>query len=132
MIEGSVHRYPGPLPTGDIRVLVPVADRVGVFQDFEFVLDTGFDGNLTLPPSAVGSLELAPEDSGKAELADSEIREFELCRATISWNGQHREIAVIQSETQPPLLGMAMLWGSRLTIEAREGGMVSIEELSHV
>ncbi len=132
MIEGRVHPLPGPLRTGEIRVVLAVANYLGVFHDFEFILDTGFDGHLTLPRSAVESLQLTPEGFGTAELADSEFREFRFYRATVLWNGRHREIGILQTETRPPLLGMAMLWGSRLSMEAREGGIVAIEDLAEV
>ena len=118
--------------TGEARVVIPVEDGIGVFHDLEFVVDTGFDGYLTLPLSVIERLGLAPEGFGRAELADTQIRQFGLYDAVVSWNGQDRQVAVLQSETQPPLLGMALLWGSRIAIVAQEDGDVAIEDFSEI
>ena len=130
MIKGYIHQYPGPMRTGEVRVVIPIEESVGVFHELEFAVDTGFDGHLTLPLSVIERLELAPEGFGRAELADTEVRQFGLYDAVVSWHGQPRNVAVLHSETQPSLLGMALLWGSRITIDARGGGEVVIEEIS--
>ena len=118
--------------TGEVRVVIPVEDQIGDFHDLEFAVDTGFDGFLTLPLSVIKGLRLTPEGVGSVELADTEIRQFGLYDAVVSWDGQTREVAVLHSETQPPLLGMALLWGSRVTIDTRDGGEVAIERLPEV
>lgn len=38
---------------------------------------------------------------------------------TVIWDGQYREIDIAESETEP-LLGMALLYGYRLQIDATE------------
>jgi hypothetical protein len=47
---------------------------------------------------------------------------------SIIWDGQYRDIYIAESETEP-LLGMAMLYGYRLQVDAIEGGTVKIEAL---
>ena len=44
------------------------------------------------------------------------------------WHGAVRPIAVIAAEGQP-LIGMALLRGSRLSVEALPGGEVTVSEL---
>ena len=82
---------PGPIRTGEVRVVIPVEDHIGVFRDLEFAVDTGFDGFLTLPFSVIEDLGLAPQGFGNVELADTEIRQFGLYDAVVSWNGQNKK-----------------------------------------
>ncbi|ARI84201.1 hypothetical protein C789_170 [Microcystis aeruginosa FACHB-905 = DIANCHI905] len=44
------------------------------------------------------------------------------------WDGQYREIYINESETVP-LIGMQLLRGYDLRIQAIEGGLVTIEAL---
>ncbi len=50
-------------------------------------------------------------------------------KATVIWNGQERIIDVAASEADP-LLGMSLLYGFKLQIEAIEGGVVAIEAIN--
>lgn len=131
MISGQVYlTSDARIPTGEPRVTVHVADVSGELHPFEFLVDTGFDGDLTLSLAAIQRLGLPYLRSGKAILADNLEREFGIYGAEVSWNEETLEAAVLESEANPPLLGMAMLWGSRLTIDAREGGQVTIKDFS--
>ena len=133
MIRGNVYPEDYYQPeSGEVRVFVSVADGGGIFHPFEFMVDTGFNGHLTLPLTAIQELGLSWFLRRPGELGDGEARSFDVYRAIVSWDGRIREVSVARSETQPPLLGMAMLWGSRLTVEAREGGTVTIEDLAQV
>ena len=133
MISGNIHPEDYFHPSsGEARVFVSVADRAGIFHPFEFMVDTGFNGHLTLPLAAIEELGLSWFLRRPGELGDGEGRSFEIYRAVVDWNGNNRVASVARSETQPPLLGMAMLWGSRLIVEAREGGEVTIEDLAEV
>jgi hypothetical protein len=51
--------------------------------------------------------------------------------SSVIWDGQYREIYVNESETFP-LIGMRLLRGYDLRIQAIEGGTVAIEALSNV
>ena len=131
MISGAVQQTGnGREPTGEGRVALHIEDIAGVLHLIEFIVDTGFDLYLTLPTATIQRLGLPYLRQGRALLGDNEVREFAVYGAIVSWQGQSIPVSVFQSETQPPLLGMAMLWGSRLTIDARDGGQVTIEDLS--
>ncbi|MBD2021912.1 clan AA aspartic protease, partial [Leptolyngbya sp. FACHB-36] len=54
---------------------------------------------------------------------------FEVYAATIIWDGGYRTIPVNEAETDP-LIGMSLLYGYDLRIQAVEGGNVTIEALS--
>ena len=46
----------------------------------------------------------------------------------MSWHGRPSDVLVLQSDSVPPL-GMTLLWGSRVTMDALNDGEVTIEEL---
>jgi len=50
-------------------------------------------------------------------------------RATVIWNGQLKVVDVAASESEP-LLGMSLLYGFKLQIEAIERGTVIIEAIT--
>ena len=95
----------------------------------EAIVDTGFSGQLKLPPETVESLGLMRiGESRLARLANNEVQEFDIHVATVFMDGQWRPVQVF-AVPGPPLIGMAMMWGSRLSMELRDGGGVLIEEV---
>ena len=46
----------------------------------------------------------------------------------MSWHGSRRDALVLKSDSTQ-LLGMALIWGSRVTLDAMTGGNVTIEAL---
>ena len=53
---------------------------------------------------------------------------FHMYRATAIWDGQFKVVDVAASESEP-LLGMSLLYGFKLQVEAVERGTVSIEAM---
>ena len=98
-------------------------------QVVDTVIDTGFSGFLSLPSAIIVALNLPWSASDIATLGDGSETLFDLYTATVIWDGQYREIYVAESETEP-LLGMSLLYGYRLQVDAIEGGGVKIEALS--
>ena len=49
----------------------------------------------------------------------------------MSWHGRLSDALVLKSDSAP-LLGMTLLWGSRVTVDALTDGQVTIEELEPV
>ena len=97
-------------------------------QVVDTVIDTGFSGFLSLPSAIIVALNLPWSASDIATLGDGSETLFDLYTATVIWDGQYREIYVAESETEP-LLGMSLLYGYRLQLDAIEGGGVKIEAL---
>ena len=97
-------------------------------QAIETVIDTGFTGFLSLPSAIISTLNLPWSASDVATLGDGSETLFDLYTAVVIWDGQYRDIYIAESETEP-LLGMAMLYGYRLQVDAVEGGIVKIEAL---
>lgn len=93
------------------------------------VIDTGFTGHLTLPPAAVQSLSLPVVGSAESVLADGSLILEDICIARILWHGRERPIRVLIADAIP-LLGMALLRGSDMSVRVEGNGEVPIEELS--
>ena len=100
----------------------------GQRQVIDAVIDTGFNGLLTLPSSIITALDLSWNASDIVTLGDGSETLFDLYSVTIIWDGQFREIDVAESETDP-LIGMSLLYKYGLRIEAIEGGLVRVEAL---
>jgi clan AA aspartic protease len=97
-------------------------------QMVEALIDTGFSGFLSLPLSMIKSLELPWIFSDFVTLGDGSEAIFQMYRATVIWDGQYKVVDVAASESEP-LLGMSLLYGFKLQIEAMERGIVTIETL---
>ena len=94
-------------------------------QVIRAVIDTGFTGNLTLPPSMIADLALTWFTQQEGFLGDRSRKTFDVYSGTVIWNGQLRVIEINASDTVP-LVGMAMLEGFELRVQAYEGGSVAI------
>jgi clan AA aspartic protease len=92
------------------------------------IIDTGFSGFLTLPSDMITTLGLSWEGRDVVTLGDGTFCTFEVYIGLVIWDGQYREIYINESETVP-LIGMQLLRGYDLRIQAIEGGLVTIEAL---
>ncbi len=95
-------------------------------QTFEAVIDTGFNGYLTLSSAEIAGLNLAFHSQTMVMLGDGstiDLREFE---AVLDWNGQARDVLVLEAEGGP-LIGMALLYGFDVWLRVLDGGHVNIE-----
>jgi clan AA aspartic protease len=94
----------------------------------EFVVDTGFEGFLTLPPAAVASLQLPFIRTLAANLANDSNVAADVHEAVIVWHGEELTVDVL-SLGRRPLLGTSLLDGSEMGIQFADGGLVSIDPL---
>ena len=122
MIRGRVTEDQQALVTIDIM------DATGQPHSLEVVLDTGFTGYLTLPGEVIRQLGLPSAGGRTFELANGERFEFEAYVAVVSWHDRPRNVLALRSDSTP-LLGMTLLWGSRVTLDTLSEGEVVIEEL---
>ena len=83
------------------------------------VIDTGYSGALTLPPALVAELELPYVFSSRARLADDTEVGFRVHRVTTLWDSGARHIEA-DAVGSTPLVGMLLLDGSSVVIQARE------------
>ncbi len=92
------------------------------------VIDTGFTGFLSLPQSIITSLKLPWHFRDVGTLGDGSEVIFEMYKATVIWDGREQIVDVAASEADP-LIGMSLLYGFKVQIEAVEGGTVTIEAI---
>jgi clan AA aspartic protease len=105
-----------------------VVRSIDIMQNVNAVIDTGFSGFLTLPSSIITALDLTWKGRDVATLGDGTSCIFEVYIASVIWDGAYRTIDINESETIP-LIGMRLLRGYDLRIQAIEGGLVTIEAL---
>ena len=99
-----------------------------------FIIDTGATGDASLPQSVIDSLNLSlAEDSDDIviTLADGTTGPGRLYPARVLWHDRIRHIEVVNLEGAP-LVGMALLYGCNLNVDAVPGGLVTITELPAV
>jgi clan AA aspartic protease len=92
------------------------------------VIDTGFNGALTLPLEIIRSLSLIRRAPRSLDLADGSTVILDMYKANIGWNGGAQDILVFAAEGDA-LIGMALLTGYNLTVDVIIGGRVSITKL---
>ena len=119
MIRGAVNARLEPV------VRLRVGGPAGVEADVDAVIDTGFTSSLTLSPTVATALGLVRQSGGNAVLADGSLRSFHVYAAEVEWGGVWRPVLVwvVGDEV---LLGMGMLAGHQLRVEAVPGGVVEI------
>jgi len=122
MMTGTVNVDLEPLLRLSIR------DAGGQLQDVEVVIDTGFNGFLTLPPALIAGLGLPWLCRQQGQLADGSVLAFDVYVATVDWDGRPRNVEVDAADAQP-LVGMALMQGSELRMQVVPGGAVTIESL---
>ena len=116
--------------TDDRQAVIHLTVRgpTGQEQKIEAIIDTGFDGWLSLPSSLVARLGLVWRRRGRALLADGSESVFDIYEATMDWDGEARRIPVDEAETVP-LVGMSLLEGYELKVQVQRGGNVTVRAL---
>jgi clan AA aspartic protease len=122
MMTGTVNADLDPL------LRLTVRDAGGQSHDVEAVIDTGFNGFLTLPPALLAALGLPWLCRQDGQLADGSVLPFDVYVGTVDWHGQARTVEVESADAQP-LLGMALMEGSELRMQVLPGGSVILMEL---
>ena len=97
-------------------------------EKVEAVIDTGFNGYLTLPNDLINYLNLQRAGSRHVTLGDGNVVVLDMYFAKVLWHGQEREVLALQADGGP-LIGMSLLHGSRLVLEIINNGNVTIESL---
>jgi clan AA aspartic protease len=107
-------------------VRLTVQGPSGHSREIETVIDTGYNGFLTLPPSLVAELGLIYRDRGRAILADGSEVFFDIYDVAVLWNTNLRNTRASAADTTP-LVGMRLLDRHSLYVEIEAGGRVVIQ-----
>ena len=92
------------------------------------VIDTGFNGDLILPPEAISELGLKLQGYQKAVLGDGTTSQFQVYAATVILDGSRRLVEV-NAATSGVLIGMGLLEGYKLEVNTIPNGIVTITNL---
>jgi len=109
-------------------IALRVRGPAGVEVEVSAVVDTGYTGSLTLPAAVTSALGLEQRSGGRAVLADGSVRRFDTYAAEVLWGGSW--VGVVASALgDETLLGMALVAGRGLWVEAVPGGLVELRPL---
>jgi clan AA aspartic protease len=112
----------------EATIEITIQDARGIGHAIEAIVDTGFNGSLTLPVALVESLGLQWYTRSGITLADGSQCEADVYATTVIWDGMQRDI-LVESVDAEPLLGMQIMRRHALRIEVVERGDVVIEAL---
>jgi clan AA aspartic protease len=109
---------------------VKVIIRISGYPDLEIgcVINTGFEGALTLPVAAVVKLQLPYVASINTNLANDENMPTPVYRATVVWDGVELEVPVLAMGRRPQI-GTLLLNNCNLNIDFSDGSILSIDAL---
>ena len=110
-----------------IRIIV--IGTTGQRESIHAIVDTGFDGWLSLPRSLINELEFPWHRRGLALLADGSESGFDIHKGTILWNRKRRRISIDACDTTP-LVGMRLLDGYELLLPVRKQSRFLIRPIS--
>jgi clan AA aspartic protease len=112
----------------EATIRLHVAEPNGQRQEVTAIIDTGYNGVLSLPLATVLALALPPSASRMVTLGDASQRVFDFYTAHIHWEGQVKRIRVLCVEGSP-LVGTALLQGYKLEAAFTTGGIVTLTPL---
>jgi clan AA aspartic protease len=95
------------------------------------IVDTGFNGWLSLPPDLITQLNLRWKRRGRAILGDGSECIFNVYEAVVVWDGVLPTIPVDEADSEP-LVGMLLMEGYQLMLQVFEGGRVELSKVTTV
>ena len=122
MIVGNVNEALEPVVNLTIRGFS------GQELNLEAIIDTGFNGHLSLLPEQAEFLGLLPSEVADSTLADGSVKTVFLYTAIVVWDGVER-LALAVADDVTPLVGMALLESYHLGMDTIPGGDVRITRL---
>ncbi|WP_404790533.1 hypothetical protein [Altericista sp. CCNU0014] len=93
------------------------------------IVDTGFNGWLSLPPDSIAELNLKWKRRGRAILGDGSECVFNVYEVVVVWDDTLLTIPVDEADAEP-LVGMSLMEGYQLTMQVFEGGQVELRKIT--
>jgi clan AA aspartic protease len=97
----------------------------------EAIVDTGFNGWLSLPSDLIAELNLEWKRRGRAVLGDGTECVFDVYEAVVVWDGNMLTIPIDEADSEP-LVGMSLMEGYQLTVQVFEDGRVELIKVDTV
>lgn len=123
MINGAVNA------NDEAVIPLEMLDADGRRHQLQAVIDTGFNGYLTLPSALIDPLGLTWQGRTTVTLGDGSPHTLDIYTARVRWDGRTLTVDTTIVDVEP-LVGMALLRGYVVQIEVRDGGVVRIEALT--
>jgi clan AA aspartic protease len=125
MITGIVNAEFEPI------IPLSVCGSDGKVYTQDVIIDTGFNGWLSLPTDLITQLNLTWKRRGRAILGDGSECVFNVYQAVLVWDGNLLTIPVDEADSEP-LVGMSLMEGYQLTVQVFEGGRVELSKVTKV
>ncbi|MDZ8138422.1 MULTISPECIES: clan AA aspartic protease [unclassified Nostoc] len=125
MIAGIVNADFEPI------ISLSVCGSDGKIYTQDAIVDTGFNGWLSLPPDLIAQLNLRWKRRGRAILGDGSECVFNVYEAVLVWDEDILTIPVDEADSEP-LVGMSLMEGYQLMVQVFEGGRVELSKVNTV
>jgi predicted aspartyl protease len=117
---------------GHVRDFLPRLSLTLPGQDdlvtVEFIIDTGFDGDLSLPISLISRLDVTFATERVLRLADGSLHRRLIYQVALERNDEIHLTEVVALENDP-LLEAVLLDGMHVSLDMTDGGDVQIKPL---
>jgi clan AA aspartic protease len=123
MITGIVNDEFEPI------ISILLYDSEGNIYTQDAIVDTGFNGWLSLPPDLISQLNLKWKRRGRAILGDGSECVFNVYEAVLVWDGNLLTIPIDEADSEP-LVGMSLMEGYQLMVQVFEGGRVELSKIN--
>lgn len=123
MIRGQVN------PFREARIPLVLRGPTGLEVALDAIVDTGFSDYLTAPRDLIAAIGLPWSTDTRVQLADGTEVGAHVFEAEVEW-GSHSVLIEVTEADCPPLVGMALLYGSELLVQVVDGGEVTISPLA--
>lgn len=117
----------------EFEPLIPLSIRRADGKVFtqDAIVDTGFNGWISLPPALITQLNLSWKRRGRAILGDGSECIFNVYEAVVIWDGTLLTIPVDEADSEP-LIGMSLMEGYQLTMQIFNGGYVELRKVTSI
>lgn len=117
----------------DFEPIIPlsVCGSDGKIYTQDAIVDTGFNGWLSLPPDLIAQLNLRWKRRGRAILGDGSECIFNVYEAVVVWDGVFLTIPVDEANSEP-LVGMSLMEGYQLMVQVFEDGRVELSKVTRL
>ena len=122
MTTGSVTNTRKPI------VRLNILDSAGHQHIVPVIVDTGFTGELALPPRYVSRLGLTITEDYQGLPVTGEFISIPAGNVIVIWQNRRRSITFLEVDSEP-LLGMLFLWNHHIAIDAVANGPVTLTPL---
>ena len=113
-------------PSLEIVVSIRVGGPTGRNREISALVDTGFEGFLSLPQSVAEELSFPYIDDEPMTMADGRVERIDRHWAVVLWDGEPRAVQAHVVDSEPALIGVRLLSGYNLNADFVEGGQVTI------